>query len=117
MGAFWAVVSAEKLQYNRFVNDRRTQFQIIRMPRFGFTHTKRSLKKARVIAKKVSEQINEEKRDDSSSNYSSSDDEVVSSPISNFKQLCQNGKCTWKVRDKYDDICTEIQEADQANKR
>mmetsp|Transcript_22421 Transcript_22421/g.33550 ORF Transcript_22421/g.33550 Transcript_22421/m.33550 type:complete len:184 (-) Transcript_22421:282-833(-) len=84
-----------------------------------------SIKKAEVAAKKVADKINTERRDDSgngSSNESSSEDEGISAPINNWtsignwKQLCQNGKCTWKIRDKLDDICSEIQEAHQNKK-
>ncbi len=89
----------------------------------------RSIKKAEVLAKKVAEEINSERRDDSSNASTNSNDSSSSedegpirpignnwTPIGNFKQLCHNGKCTWKIRDKYDDICSEIQEADQSRK-
>lgn len=89
-----------------------------------------SMKKAEMICKKVSDRMNQEQDDNNSSNNSSSDsssdDDIrivsprVTSPTNNtfsWNQLCQNGKCTWKMRDKYDDIYAEIQEADEASKR
>lgn len=78
-----------------------------------------SIKKAEVIAKKVVDRINQSRSDDnSSSKYSSFYDEraLFSAGSGNWKQLCQNGKCTWKMRDKYDDVYAEIQEADEVNK-
>ncbi len=82
-----------------------------------------SMKKAAIVAKKAVEEINQERRLLDSSNIicstvSSSDDEEITTvtPNSKWKQLCQNGKCAWKVRDKYDDIYAEIREADEANR-
>lgn len=80
-----------------------------------------SMKKAEVVAKKVVDQINRERMDQSqcgSSSVPSAEDESVLLPSTpcNWKQLCQNGKCTWKVRNKHDDIFAEIKEADEANR-
>mmetsp|Transcript_22013 Transcript_22013/g.25449 ORF Transcript_22013/g.25449 Transcript_22013/m.25449 type:complete len:174 (+) Transcript_22013:382-903(+) len=75
-----------------------------------------SLKKAQGLAKKV-QQIHQEQLNERVSNSnvgyssSSSEDETALSSTGNFKQLCYNGKCTWKYKDKYDDICAEIQES------
>ena len=69
-----------------------------------------SLKKAASVAKKAVDQINQERMEDNSTSSSSSDDE----PSYNWKQLCQNGKCMWKLREKYDNIHEEIREADEA---
>jgi hypothetical protein len=77
-----------------------------------------SMKKAEVMAKKVADSINHARNDDSSSSSSSSDEEertLFPTSSNQLKQLCQNGKCTWKMRGKYDDVYAEIQEADELN--
>lgn len=77
------------------------------------------MKKASSFANKVAFQINQERRIDYSgiSPVSSSDEDSFSGQTGtcNWKQLCQNGKCTWKLKEKYDDINAEIREADEAN--
>lgn len=74
-----------------------------------------SMKKAGIVAKKVVDERNQERLEGGMNNSASSFDKENSSPSSGpckWKQLCQNGKCTWKVRDKYDDIFAEIHSTD-----
>jgi len=69
-----------------------------------------SMKKAQQIAKKLMEKINssiDDSCDDSSSSSSLSD--VDDNPVL-WKKMCNNGKCAWKMKHKYDDIVEELHE-------
>ncbi len=87
------------------------------------------MKKALGVAKRFAQKINQDRFDDtlcipcSSSSSDEEQDDLPSRsrsispsliPPSNLglKNLCQNGECAWKVRDKVDDITAEISEAD-----
>lgn len=77
------------------------------------------MKKAEVVAKKVVDEKNQARLESRMNNSSTSSDEENSSLSSSpckWKQLCQNGKCTWKIRDKYDDIFAEIHNTDEADR-
>lgn len=92
-----------------------------------------SMKKALGIAKRFAQQINQDRIDEtciSCPSSDSSDEEQESSspspspspssllsPSIGLKNLCQNGQCAWKVKDKYDDIKAEISESDKAKRR
>jgi hypothetical protein len=78
-----------------------------------------SMKKAQSVARKVTEKINNSRESSSSSegpkliesSSSSEDDTCSASSIrrdSSWTQLCNNGKCRWKMKGKYDDIHSEI---------
>jgi hypothetical protein len=95
-----------------------------------------SLRKAKDAAKKETQRLNEQwnalstcSSSDTSSSSSSSEDEqenesmcflTESSSMSSssnkqqqqqpWQALCANGTCSWKVRGKFDDICSEIEE-------
>jgi len=58
-----------------------------------------SLQKAERLARKAIQ------ADDSASSSSSSEEEKPT-----LKQICNNGRCTWKMKHKYDDVFEEIQE-------
>jgi hypothetical protein len=69
------------------------------------------MRKAMELARRETERINngrvstansnsDEEASESPSEQSASDDEI--------KSLCHNGKCTWKVREKYDNVHREL---------
>ena len=77
-----------------------------------------SMKKAQLIARKLSDDINAVSSVSESSSGdedSSSDSDHLRSPTPMFdlKRLCHNGRCIWKMKHKYDDICEEIREKDE----
>lgn len=82
-----------------------------------------SMKKAVGIAKRFAQKINQERQDENACiicSSSSDEEREPSSPPSTtmaLKNLCQNGQCAWKVRDKFDDINAEIFEADKARRK
>lgn len=72
-----------------------------------------SMRKALELARRETERMNagrlpaansslEEEASESPSEQSTSDDEIKS------LSLCHNGKCTWKVREKYDNVHREL---------
>jgi len=70
-----------------------------------------SLKKAQLLAKKVTEKLNGDNNESGSedasiTSSSSSDDEKAE--VTSLKQLCHNGKCAWKMKHRFDDIASEI---------
>lgn len=73
-----------------------------------------SLSKARTMARRETERMNEEDRVDSDGSgsdvgsVSSSEDERAAL----WKTMCHNGLCTWKMKSKYDDIFSEIHNED-----
>jgi hypothetical protein len=89
-----------------------------------------SLRKAKDAAKKEMQRLNEQMNalspslsSDTFSSSSSSEDDEENEPLcfigetsTSIKQqqpwqtLCANGTCSWKVRGKFDDICSEIEE-------
>ena len=75
-----------------------------------------SLRKANLFARKIIDRSNSnECRFDDREDASGSSDEERGS----WKQICGNGQCMWKVKNKYDDIFSEIHNADlyEGNKK
>ena len=75
-----------------------------------------SLKKAELLAKKVTDELNGDpdesgNEDASITSSSSSDDEKAE--VASLKQLCHNGKCAWKMKHKFDDIVSEIHDRER----
>jgi hypothetical protein len=81
-----------------------------------------SLGKAKAAAKKETQRLNAEmnhntcSRDTLLSGYTSELENVSLCYVGDSKQqqpwqtLCANGTCNWKIRGKFDDICSEIEE-------
>lgn len=73
-----------------------------------------SMKKAQLVAKKLTERINAnngliDSGDDATTSSASSYDDIDDNPIA-WKKMCNNGKCAWKMKHKYDDVVEEIHE-------
>jgi hypothetical protein len=89
-----------------------------------------SMKKAQVLAKKLTDKLNASGRCLQSSVgtgvLSTTNSTVASRSCSScsldsnndtsltWKRLCNNGKCAWKLKHKYDDVLSEIQQKDSA---
>lgn len=69
-----------------------------------------SLKKAQKMARESSDRLNASMSEASGESDSSSDSDVDYS--FSLKGLCNNGRCVWKMKHKYDDVFEEIQERD-----
>ena len=78
------------------------------------------MKKALSVGKQFAQHINQERIDDactSCSSSSSDEEREEHSPSIGLKNLCSNGQCAWKVKDKYDDIIAEIFETDKRKRK
>lgn len=82
-----------------------------------------SMKKAQVLARKLTDELNASSLHQNSGSCvrSSQGGSVLSSTCSGcsldsndtntaWKRLCNNGKCAWKLKHKYDDVVSEIQQ-------
>eukprot|EP00978_Attheya_sp_CCMP212_P042501 scaffold260086_cov49-Attheya_sp.AAC.2 len=75
-----------------------------------------SLGKARAMAKRLMDRMNNsEERDDSdTAEESSSDEERTNNGP--WKSMCNNGLCAWKMRAKYDDVFSELRNKENVEK-
>lgn len=72
-----------------------------------------SLRKARAMARRMMERMNGvdgREEEDSFGEISSDDDCNSNGP---WKSICNNGICAWKMKDKYDDVFSEIHNSDE----
>jgi len=74
-----------------------------------------SLRKAKLIAKRATEKMNaiEEEGAQLSDSSASSSSSLSSYEDVRWKQICNNGLCTWKIRAKFDDVFSEIHNRDE----
>lgn len=78
-----------------------------------------SLRKATEKARRETERINRENRENTAAggiedDGETSDENWSSDDEKNAMSICNNGNCTWKLREKYDDIMEEIQEQEES---
>ena len=72
-----------------------------------------SMKKAEMMAKKLIERLNISWTDSGDEDFPfSSSSDSDENPLS-WKQMCHNGRCAWKMKHKYDDVVSEMQERDE----
>eukprot|EP00934_Nitzschia_sp_Nitz4_P005056 Nitzschia sp. Nitz4//scaffold5_size260463//222085//222594//NITZ4_001018-RA/size260463-exonerate_est2genome-gene-0.290-mRNA-1//1//CDS//3329555448//5046//frame0 len=68
-----------------------------------------SLRKAQELARRATEKINAPPSDgDGGEPDLASVSDLLRPVDEDFKTICNNGKCTWKVKDKYDNVHREL---------
>jgi hypothetical protein len=72
-----------------------------------------SIKKAQIIARKLTESLNASASSELGGEESSSSSSDFEDNTFAWKRLCHNGRCAWKMKHKYDDVYEEIQERDE----